>query len=373
MKKSYIYYCLAVLLHVILLGCNDNRKKDSDLRAELPALKSLDEKIASWVDSGYYEGVAIRVVKDNEVFFESCYGNYTDTTARHVASAGKWIVAATIAAVVDDGKLSWDDKVKKYLPAFTDAKGEATLRQLLSHTAGYPDYQPAGRKRDDYQTLEEAVSHIADLPSDTLPGTKYKYGGLAMQVAGRMAEIATGKDWETIFQEKLAMPLGMKYSRFVPVSSEGGFSPMLGGGFKTSVHDFSNFLSMFINNGLFNGKQVLSVEAVKEIESDQIKGAFLHQPEFAATVRQNFHNDAYGLGIWREEIDANRNATLMSSPGWAGAYPWADRKNNVYGFILAKVNVHKANANRFSSFYESASIPLIIRDAIGQKDRPEGL
>ncbi len=67
------------------------------------------------------------------------------------------------------------------------------MRQLLSHTSGYPDYQPAGNHRDDYETLREAVAHIVNLPADTLPGTVFHYGGLAMQVAGRMAELSTGQ------------------------------------------------------------------------------------------------------------------------------------------------------------------------------------
>ncbi|MVM36743.1 serine hydrolase [Spirosoma sp. HMF3257] len=69
-------------------------------------------------------------------------------------------------------------------------------------TAGYPDYQPGGNPVDRYQTLVESVARIKPLPSDTLPGTRFLYGGLAMQVAGRMAELATGKDWEPCFRQK---------------------------------------------------------------------------------------------------------------------------------------------------------------------------
>lgn len=353
------------LLQVAFTNCTVKEKKDT------PALVSLESEIFSWLDSGYYDGLAVRVMRDNRLLFESYHGGFADTTSLHVASAGKWIAAATIAAVVDDGKLSWDDKVNKYLPEFTDIKGEATLRQLLSHTAGYPDYQPEGRRRDDYQTLEEAVANIVDLPADTLPGTKFRYGGLAMQVAGRMAELASGKDWETLFQEKLAQPLDMKYSYFVPVSEEAGFNPMLGGGFKTCLRDYMNFLNMFIHYGQYNGKRVLSENGVREIESDQIKDAYVKQPEYVANARQNYHNGIYGLGMWREEVDENGNATLISSPGWAGAYPWIDRKNDVYGFILAKVNVHKANESGFSSFYSSPVISLLIRDAIEQENHED--
>jgi CubicO group peptidase (beta-lactamase class C family) len=172
--------------------------------AQKPDFRPLQQQIQSWVDSGYYTGASILVAKNNKVVYQHYFGNYNSGTVAYIASAGKWLAAATIAAVVEEGRLHWDDPVKKWLPEFTDAKGEATLRQLLSHTAGYPDYQPKGKRPDNYQTLKEAVAQIVDLPADTLPGTLFKYGGLAMQVAGRMAELATGKDWESIFKSGLA-------------------------------------------------------------------------------------------------------------------------------------------------------------------------
>lgn len=363
------FLCIAVVSSLAACG---GKHTDQRTTQPLPALEYLDSKIQSWVDSAYFNGAVLRVVKNDSLFFESFYGGYTDTTALHVASAGKWVAAAVIASIVDEGKLSWDDPVKKYLPEFKDLKGEATLRQLLSHTAGYPDYQPEGTRRDDYQTLKEAVENILPLPADTLPGTKFRYGGLAMQVAGRMAEIATGKDWETLFQERIARPLDMKYSYFVPVSEEPGFNPMLAGGLKTCLHDYMNFLNMLAHDGKFEGKQILSSKAVGEIEADPIKAAHVRQPEYPYLVRQYDHDAIYGLGMWREELDENGRATLVSSPGWAGVYPWIDRKNKVYGCYLSKAN-GKAFSEGFSPFYATPVLPLIIRDALVQAKAPETL
>lgn len=323
----------------------------------------IDKEIQSWVDSGYYAGAAVKVIKNDKPVFEEFYGGFSDTTALHVASAGKWVAASVIAALVDKGTISWDDKVSKYIPEIIDGKKEATLRQLLSHTAGYPDYQPDGSRRDDYQTLAEAVSHITSLPADTLAGTKFKYGGLAMQVAGRMAEIASGKDWETLFQENIAQPLNMKHSYFVPVSLEPGFNPMLGGGFKTCLADYMNFLNMMAHNGTFDGKQVLTPRAVEEIESDQVKEAKVTQPEYVLKSKGNTHNAIYGLGVWREEVDKNGTATLVSSPGWAGSYPFIDRKNNTYGFIIAKIS-EKGLKEKFSAFLNSAKLSFEVRKAL---------
>jgi len=329
---------------------------------------TITQKIQAWVDSGYYNGASVIIVKDNKIICKGYFGNYQPGTVAYIASAGKWLAAAVIAALVDEGKLNWDDKVKKWLPGFTDEKGEATLAQLLSHTAGYPDYQPGGQHTDNYQTLSESVAHIIHLPADTVPGTKFKYGGLAMQVAGRMAELASAKDWETIFQEKIAVPLGMHLTHFTPVDTvQGGHAPMLGGGARTSLQDYANFLSMIYNNGVYEGKRILSVKSVKLMQSNQVKTALVQPGEYTEKARSSKRKDIYGLGEWREEVNAKGEATLISSPSWAGAYPWIDKKNHIYGFLLARISNAK---NGFSSFYASPLIPILVRAALNKNHQP---
>ncbi|HAI12078.1 MAG TPA: serine hydrolase, partial [Phycisphaerales bacterium] len=98
------------------------------------------------------------------------YGCYSADMPVYIASAGKWLATATIAAVVDEGKLSWDDPVSQWLPQLGEEKGKATLRQLLSHTSGYPTYQPKNKPRDTYQTLALSVEHLKALPMVCKPG-----------------------------------------------------------------------------------------------------------------------------------------------------------------------------------------------------------
>ncbi|WP_338874713.1 serine hydrolase domain-containing protein [Spirosoma sp. SC4-14] len=325
----------------------------------------VDWQIQQWVDKGYYSGASLLLVKDNELVLERYFGNYTSETSVFIASAGKWLAAATIAAVVDEGKLSWDDKVVKWLPGWTDVKGQATLRQLLSHTAGYPDYQPEGRHPDDYQSLTEAVSHIKPLPADATPGLQFRYGGLAMQVAGRMAELASGKEWEDLFQAKIARPLGMTATHFTPVDPTGGHNPMLGGGARSTLHDYAHFLDMIYHNGVYGGKRILSSTAVAEMQADQVGEANTQQEPYLKKAYNQQHNGIYGLGEWRAEIDSRGKPTLITSPSWAGAYPWIDQPNHIYGFFLAHVDVNgPAVKDHFNAFYASPLLPMLVRNAV---------
>jgi CubicO group peptidase (beta-lactamase class C family) len=351
------------ILFSLTIGCKSAKvsKKGNNAVYDFSPIKT---KLESWVAKGYYPGASIIIVKNNQVVYEDYLGNYKPETVQYIASAGKWLSAATVAAVVEEGKLSWDDKVVKWLPEFTDIKGQATLRQLFSHTSGYPDYQPKGNRRDDYQTLEESAKHIVMLPADTIPGAEFHYGGLAMQVAGRMAELATAKDFETIFQQKIAKPLGMNNTHFTPVDLGGGHSPMLAGGARCTLQDYAHFLEMITNDGVFKGTQVLKKESVQEMQSDQVKNALVKKGEYVENARALHHKSIYGLGEWREELNNNNEAILISSPSWAGAYPWIDKKNNIYGVLLTHVIPEVANKDGFSSFLSSPIMATMTREIV---------
>ncbi|PAC28712.1 serine hydrolase [Flectobacillus sp. BAB-3569] len=325
---------------------------------------SIQQKIQTWVDSGHYDGASIVVFQKNKKIYQACFGNYDKNRVVFIASAGKWLAAATIGVLVDEGILHWDDPVKKWLPEFKDAKGKATLAQLLSHTAGYPDYQPQGNPVDISQELKSSVDNILSLPADTLSGTKFKYGGLSMQVAGRIAELASGKSWEELFQEKIARPLEMTHTHFTPVDSSGGHAPMLGGGARSTLQNYANFLSLIFNKGVYRGKRILSEKTISFMQSDQIKCAKVQAGEFVERARGRKGTDIYGIGEWREEVNRQGEATLLSSPSWAGAYPWIDKTNCIYGFFLTHVTGFKKG---FSPFYTSHQLALDVRKVLSQK------
>ena len=328
----------------------------------------LDSIVTSWMNKGYYPGASICVVRDDSVIFQKNYKNFTPDTKVYVASAGKWVAAAVIGAVVDCTELDWNDSVKKWIPEFkNDIKGMITLRQLLSHTSGVRPYLPEPRV-DNYNHLDSAVMEILPLDTVFTPGTRFEYGGLAMQIAGRMAEKAMNKEFEELFQELIARPLRMKNSHFTPVNTDGGHAPMLGGGLCTTLHDYMRFLDMIYHNGAFKEKQILKPETIHEMQADQVGNAEVHPGEYVERALKKHHTGIYGLGEWRELIDkATGEAYQISSPGWAGAYPWINKQDRVYGFFIAHVQGSSQKEDGFSSFFGSPVISQTVSNIISPK------
>ncbi len=324
--------------------------------------------VDSWMNKGYYPGASICVVRDDSVIFQKNYKNFTPDTKVYVASAGKWVAAAVIGAVVDCTELDWNDSVKKWIPEFkNDIKGMITLRQLLSHTSGVRPYLPEPRV-DNYNHLDSAVMEILPLDTVFTPGTRFEYGGLAMQIAGRMAEKAMNKEFEELFQELIARPLRMKNSHFTPVNTDGGHAPMLGGGLCTTLHDYMRFLDMIYHNGAFKEKQILKPETIHEMQADQVGNAEVHPGEYVERALKKHHTGIYGLGEWRELIDkATGEAYQISSPGWAGAYPWINKQDRVYGFFIAHVQGSSQKEDGFSSFFGSPVISQTVSNIISLK------
>ncbi|MGL4420209.1 MAG: serine hydrolase domain-containing protein, partial [Gemmataceae bacterium] len=251
-----------------------------------------------------------------------------------IASATTWLTAATLMTLVDDGKLKLDDPLKKHLPQFTGKKGEITLRQLLAHTSGLPSQYAPSEERG--ITLVEAVDRIAKVDLVADPGREFRYGGVSMQVAGRLAEVVSGKSWRELFEEKIAKPCAMPNTKY----GRAGLNPnpQLAGGASSSLHDYRHFLEMLLHDGKYDGKQVLSKESVREMDKDQTRGA----PFKMGSIGRRFDNSKYGLGHWLDRQDAEGHGIEVSSPGAFGFRPWIDRDQQLIGVFLVRVEDKKA-------------------------------
>ena len=162
---------------------------------------------------------SIAIVRGGRIVYAKAYGKQSETIATpradapyQIASISKQFTAAAILLLEDEGKLSLDDNVAKWVPGITDGD-KITIRQLLSHTSGLQDYWP-----QDYSfaamekpvTPQEIVDRWAKKPLDFAPGTQWQYSNTGYVVAGMIVEKAAGKPLLAYLQDKVFKPLGMK-------------------------------------------------------------------------------------------------------------------------------------------------------------------
>ena len=153
----------------------------------------------------------------------------TSSTAFRIASMTKSFTAMAILKLRDDGKLSLDDVVSKWIPEFasmplpTRDSSPIRVRHLMSHSAGFPEDNPWGDQQ--LGAAEEALDSWlrAGIPFSTPPGTRYEYSNYAFGLLGRIVAKASGMDYERYMREQILQPLGMNATTFrfadVPASS----------------------------------------------------------------------------------------------------------------------------------------------------------
>ncbi len=131
-----------------------------------------------------------------------------------LGSISKPINMTAVMTLFDQGKFRLDDRVKKFLPAFTgDGRDDVAIRHLLTHVSGLPDQlanNNALRKR--HASLEDFADHTIRTRLDFAPGTRYQYSSMGILLAARIAEEITGSDILTLVERTVFQPLGMKHS-----------------------------------------------------------------------------------------------------------------------------------------------------------------
>ncbi|HKX30303.1 MAG TPA: serine hydrolase domain-containing protein [Blastocatellia bacterium] len=279
------------------------------------------------VDTVPLEGASVMLIKDGRVIYEQYFGSYDSSTRVPIASASKWLSAATLMTLVDEGKLSLDDPVSKYLPYFAGTKGEITIRQLFSHTSGLPPitgdapclYNPRT------PSMDACVQQISQLELIGPPGGQFAYGENSMQVAGRICEVVSGQSWESLFQEQIAIPLEMSGATY-----GAGPNPIIAGGAQLGMSDYANFLRMIEAKGRFKGQRVLSIGAIREMQRNLTEGLpVVFSPRMDGPTN-------YGIGEWIDAFDARGRALQVSSPGLFGFNPWVDNQRGLIGIFMVQ-------------------------------------
>jgi serine-type D-Ala-D-Ala carboxypeptidase/endopeptidase len=280
--------------------------------------------------------------KSNSALYEHNFGKFEEEKPVPIASSAKWLTAAVVLGVVEQGKLSLDSTTEQVL-GWSGNKGNITLAQALSLTSGLPDLwnlKSCVSPKSTLQTCAESVFEGSPLISE--PGTKFRYGPTHLQIAAAMAEKASGKSWAELSEQVLFEPLQMPNTFFYSYGDEtptrAKTNPGVAGAAVSTTQDYLHFLSMLANDGLFRGKQVLQKKTIEKLfqnKTNSVKKPVLNLPRTIAMF-QSFN---YALGNWVEcesrECDSSSPHSSLGSGGW---YPWVDQKAGYYGLISTLQN-----------------------------------
>lgn len=315
------------------------------------------------VDASDISGAVTLVLKDGKIVHLKAVGKsdiaaekpMQEDTLFAIASMTKPITGAAIMILVDEGKVSLDDPISKYVPEFKNAKlksGEApqreiTVRDVVTHTSGLSgDQQNMG-------TIQETAKKLAERPLQFQPGEKWMYSP-GLTVAGAVVEVASGQAFDKFLEERIFKPLGMHDTTFNPSkqqqerivklykkSAEGkleetthwinDFSqhrePNPSGGLFSTARDMATFYAMVLAGGELGGQRVLSERAAKELTT-------IHSGEATTGFTPG---NGWGIG-WCviKEPQGPTAALSKGSAGHGGAFGtqgWIDREKNM-AFVL---------------------------------------
>ncbi|MFT3824301.1 MAG: serine hydrolase domain-containing protein [Chitinophagaceae bacterium] len=274
--------------------------------------------------------IILLVYKDSQLVHQKEFGvDFKAKTQAPIGAASQWITAALVMTFVDQGKISLDDPVVKYVPSFGKyMKNYVTLRSCLAHTTGI---ESGGKLNTSfnkkYETLEEAVDAYATKEISNNPGKEIHFGPIGPAIAARVCEVIAKKPFERLVQERITRPLKMRMTNF---TNENGGAPNPAGGAVSTALDYINFMAMLLHKGVFEGKRILSEQSVAEME----KAQFAELPsKYTPKLAEGWN---YGLGAWIQEKDASGNAAVVTSPGMFGTWPWIDNCRNYVAVIFVQ-------------------------------------
>lgn len=194
------------------------------LAASRPArADQVDDFVKAELERQKIPGVSIAVVRNGEVVKAQGYGlsnvelnvAATADTIYQSGSVGKQFTATLVMILVEEGKMSLDDHISKYIPDAPAIWKDITLRHLLTHTSGISNriYEKINMRQD--YTEDELIKQLADFPLDFQPGDNWNYSNSGYVTLGILIHKATGRFYGDLLHEKIFEPLGMKTARII--------------------------------------------------------------------------------------------------------------------------------------------------------------
>jgi CubicO group peptidase (beta-lactamase class C family) len=254
---------------------------------------------------------SILIAKGNKILFEEYYGfadadkkiPITNKTLFNVASGGKMFTALCIAKLVEMNKLSYEDKITKYLKGFNDESkaDNITIHHLLSHTSGIAEYWTGQNDNAVYSatSINDHLQLVLESGFDFEPGTAYQYCNSNFILLGAIIEKVTGKSFYDFVQETVFNPADMKQSGYfnhasvntaIPlargenetewIEAVHGIKGSSGGGAYSNVNDVLKFSNALRNNLIVSKetlKNMISVKNNKMVVTEDYGYGFIIQ------------------------------------------------------------------------------------------------
>jgi len=400
--KTKKLWTITLLMFSVVAGFSQTTIKTLDTQnpgVDYKRLANIDTLMNSYINRNGLKGVVTIIVKDGQVVQYKGYG-YSDAETKkpmannsifRIASQTKAIVSAGILILYDQGKLSLNNPVSKYIPEFAHetvldslnmsdtsftsitAKRDITIKDLLTHTSGI-DYAGIGtdKMRAIYakyniqsglgnidETLVEAMKRLGKLPLAFQPGTQWRYG-LNIDVLGAVIEIISGMSLEDFLRKNIFEPLSMndtwfnlpadRASRLTTVYTEDSLHDIIpwskdnfgidpayplmnkhyfsgGAGLSSTAYDYAVFLQMIMNGGGYNGKTILSKRVTAMMLHPQLDFPFNGTDDFGL---------GFGITSDKSSAGASRNAGSFAWGGYFGTTYWADPKEKMVCLIMTQ-------------------------------------
>lgn len=326
---------VAGVLGAVVLAQEPGRPVAPGAPVEPPRVEAIAAAVDTMLDGLGRAPAGLVVLRGQEVVHQSLHRGLLADEPMPIASASKWLAVATVLAVVDEGLLDLDAPIGRYVVELDRPdKRAVTLRQCLSCSAGWPSRLP-GNQRDWDSAKFAAVA--ADASLRDAPGTAFRYGGVTFQIAAIAAERVTGKDWHTLFAERIGGPLGMAATKFAamqPFGADPGTTklPGVAGAAVSTLADYTRFVQMLLAEGEFGGRRVLTRESVAALLRDQV-------PEPVLVRTPNDYGEAfagvrYGFGSWL--VRPEGTWLRACDPGAFGFTPWLDLDLGIGGVLAIR-------------------------------------
>jgi CubicO group peptidase (beta-lactamase class C family) len=329
MSLKIKFYCLkfSIFIAYLLIFQTVNAQKKVQTLAPKFGLEELDKVLEEKQNLIGKDYVVLIWKKDDTLVYKREVGEYKSKTQAPIASCSKWLTAAVVMQFVDEGKISLDDPVVKYIPDFEKyMKKYVTIRHCLSHMTGIADDDKFLKKilqRKKFESLEDEANSFAAREIRANAGQDFWYGNVGLNIAARVIEVVSKRKFDAVIKQKLFTPLQMRQTTFTELDG-GLYNPS--GGARSSADDYMKFLVMLMNKGKYNGKQVLSEESVEEMLKIQTANV---PKRYSPKAAEGFD---YALGSW--VIEGNDGiATSVASPGLFGTWPMIDFCRG-YAYIL---------------------------------------